>query len=273
MKGSRMRHVGLFFLMVSCLCGCVATFPRRQDEPGPAISARVQDELQQVLDSLDADVDSLAKVLSGIGLAGGAAESAMAEVCRKHSCVFQCFAADADGRVAAVFPGSHGQQVGVSVKDLEHVKRLQAVAKPVMSEALRPFLGIPDVDIRWPVFDRKGVLIGSVGSLVKPAHFMGPVIQVDVEDMAWECRVIQKDGEMLYARDPAEIGRNLFSDPLYGAGPELGDLGRRIVAEPSGAGSYRFLRTQLGIPATREARWSTIGLHGTEWRVVLIRLK
>lgn len=41
-----------------------------------------------------------------------------------------------------------------------------------------------------------------------------------------------------------------------------------MVAEPVGAGSYTFAAEGAPTPVRKEVVWSSVGLHGTEWRTV-----
>ncbi|NTU43867.1 MAG: hypothetical protein HGA78_12625 [Nitrospirales bacterium] len=81
---------------------------------------------------------------------------------------------------------------------------------------------------------------------------------------------MDKDGRILYDPDADEIGRNLFSDPLYQPYHQLIDFGREVIRKSSGKGGYTFLGAGLTKPVKKEAHWATIGLFGTEWRMVVI---
>ena len=80
------------------------------------------------------------------------------------------------------------------------------------------------------------------------------------------------DGLLLYDEDEGQIGRNLLEDPLYKSFPSLLELvEQRILTERSGHGYYSFFQVTGGNEAevTKECYWTTAGLHGTEWRLVI----
>jgi hypothetical protein len=79
------------------------------------------------------------------------------------------------------------------------------------------------------------------------------------------------DGLIHYDPDPEEVGRNLFTDPLYAPYVQLLVLGERIASEKSGTGTYEFLGPGLVDPVVKRAWWATVGLHGAEWRMVVVR--
>ena len=91
----------------------------------------------------------------------------------------------------------------------------------------------------------------------------------DQQATAW---AMQTDGLILYDPDPEEVGRNLFQDPLYKPYVQLLSLGERIASERSGSGVYEFLGPGLTDPVVKSASWATVGLHGTEWRLVVVRV-
>jgi hypothetical protein len=84
-------------------------------------------------------------------------------------------------------------------------------------------------------------------------------------DKVW---VMDSDGLILYDPDAAQMGTNLFMDPLYQPYAQLLSLGRRIAAQPSGSGSYEFLARGSNVAILKDATWESAGLHGTEWRLV-----
>jgi hypothetical protein len=77
---------------------------------------------------------------------------------------------------------------------------------------------------------------------------------------------------IVYDRDKEEIGKRLFSDPIYAASGNLLELGRKIAANPSGEGSYIYYAAGTKEKVIKKARWETVRLHGREWRVVLAYL-
>jgi polar amino acid transport system substrate-binding protein len=81
------------------------------------------------------------------------------------------------------------------------------------------------------------------------------------------------DGIVAYDRDASQIGKYLFEDPLYKPYPGLLDLGKRIIAERSGHGYYSFQVTQANKKVvTKDTYWTTVGLHGREWRLVVTKI-
>jgi hypothetical protein len=64
----------------------------------------------------------------------------------------------------------------------------------------------------------------------------------------------------------------LFDEPIYQPYPRLLNLGRTMVEERSGIGSYVFLTKAHDKNVTKEVYWTTVGLHGTELRLAVTQI-
>ncbi len=95
---------------------------------------------------------------------------------------------------------------------------------------------------------------------------MAPLINGTPYD-AW---ATQTDGLVIDDTTPEEIGKNLFSDPVYQS-PGLQEAFTRIVSEPSGSLEDLFYDLNWERNVTKEARWDTAGIDGAEWRIVITR--
>jgi len=106
---------------------------------------------------------------------------------------------------------------------------------------------------------------------MEPEEVIGSIAVPLLSGTNYSVTVIQKDGLNLYDTDSSQIGKNLFEDPIYKPYPQLLALGRDVVAERSGMGSYVFLNKEHDGNVTKEICWTTVGLRGNEWRLVAIR--
>jgi len=91
--------------------------------------------------------------------------------------------------------------------------------------------------------------------------------------MPAESFVMQTDGRILYDADKEEVGRMLFDDPMYKQFPQLLALGTLISREKKGAGTYEFKQEGSDKVVKKDAHWTTIGLYGTEWRLVVMHVR
>lgn len=123
--------------------------------------------------------------------------------------------------------------------------------------------------IARPLFDKKGNFEGSIHLVIRPELLIDSLLKSSTVPEDYELWVMQPDGMIIYDQDKSEIGKNLFSDPLYADHESLLKLGRKISSTPSGEGSYIFLAPKLKDKVIKDAIWRTVRLHDGEWRVVL----
>ena len=109
-----------------------------------------------------------------------------------------------------------------------------------MSDSFRAVEGFIAIDFEYPVFSGEKGFIGSVSMLFRPESFIRSIIQDAIKGSPFDVWVMERNGRILYDPDEAELGRDLFTDPIYRPFPQLISLGKRIAQERSGSGSYRF---------------------------------
>ena len=63
--------------------------------------------------------------------------------------------------------------------------------------------------------------------------------------------------------------RDMLTDPAFTDYPDLVAFVQKIVAQPDGNGTYTFTPTKGGPAVVKDAVWGTVGLHGTDWRIVV----
>ncbi|MCK4735989.1 MAG: hypothetical protein KAT65_26275, partial [Methanophagales archaeon] len=238
----------------------------------PPVLLKLQQTIQGVLDRMDEDLFAAAEKLSQTGLDSPETRVILAELCRKHPYVIECGTVDQNGTIVVVEPEAYKRFEGSNISQQEHIVKLHQTQQPVLSQAFRAVEGFDAVDLEWPVFSSEGNLIGLVGMLIRPESFLSTIIAPEVQGFPIDVWVMQTDGRILYDPDVEEIGRNLFEDPLYQPFTQLLSLGKKIAVESSGSGHYEFFGRGLIKEVKKRASWVTVGLHGTEWRLVVIQV-
>ena len=122
--------------------------------------------------------------------------------------------------------------------------------------------------MEWPMLSSQNDLLGAVSVLFELQAALGAAIDPLLLGTDYACRVIQTDGTVLDYTDPAIVGKNLLTDAEFTLYTGLRTMVERIAAEESGAGSYNSAAAGTGF-AFRHCTWTTVGLHGTNWRVVI----
>jgi hypothetical protein len=85
----------------------------------------------------------------------------------------------------------------------------------------------------------------------------------------YELWIMQTDGMIIFDQDQDEIGKILFSDPMYAKYESLLALGKKISANTQGEGSYVYLATDTDEKMVKNVMWQTLKFYECEWRVVL----
>ena len=238
----------------------------------PLVLVTLQSAIQTVLDRIDTDLAAAAENLAHTGLESAETRAILNELCDNHQYVIDCCTVDQHGTMIAMEPETYQESEGINIGDQEHVIRLRETQEPVLSLAFRAVEGFDAAALQWPIFAPDGELSGSVSMLIRPQSLLATLIAPEVQGFPIDVWVMQTDGLILYDPDEEEIGRNLFTDPLYQPFPELLSLGAKITANASGTGSYTFLGRGMSTPVEKSASWVTVGLHGTDWRVVVTQV-
>jgi hypothetical protein len=167
-------------------------------------------------------------------------------------------------------PEEYGVAIGADVAGQTHVQRGLAERRPLPSEPFRAVEGFAAVAVQHPVTGSGGSLLGLVSAVLEPEFLLADRVDRAVSGTTLTAWVMAPDGRVLYDRDVSRVGRNAVTDPAYAGYPEFVAMAKRISAEPSGAGSYT-IAPPSGAPVKQEVVWATAGLHGTGWRIVVVR--
>jgi hypothetical protein len=236
--------------------------PQDLERTVSAVRANVTSHLEIINSSLITASGSLAEG----DLSGPKARSALTSLYKASPYVVDCITVDPYGRVKAVVPPVYDSILGKSIMNQEHIRRLVATGKPVTSGVISTVEGFPAIDNAVPIYSNEGYMKGAVTLLYNTSLWRDAVLQSDPEG-TYEVFVLQPDGLIVYDADPVQIGKYVFSDPLYAPYSSLLALARHISVEPSGTGTYTFTDT-YGRVVLKEAVWDTVSLYGTDWRIV-----
>ena len=251
--------------------GCIPVFIGLADSDAWSRLNGLTTSIQASLDLMDQDVGATAGQIKLTGLDSTQTRWMLTELCGRYPYAVDCATVSPQGLLVAVEPADYHAFEGADISGQAQVIALQQSRAPVLSNEFMSVEGFPAVDLEWPMLDGGGSLLGAVSLMAKPAELLGSTIAPQLVGTAYTCMILQTDGTILYDADSTQIGKNTFTDPLFTPYTELLALARRVVAAPSGSGSYTFPSGGSAAPVVKQAWWSTVGLHGTAWRVVLIR--
>jgi len=177
------------------------------------------------------------------------------------------------GIMEYIAPHKYSDFEGTDISNQEQIRRIAKTYNPVVSELLMTAEGVYGIDIEWPVFNKRGVFMGSVSILIEPETYFNELLMQHISDPELEIWIMQEDGTIVYDLDEHEIGKNLFNDDIYSDYPELQTLGKEMLEKNNGIGEYVFLAAGEDTAKRKRAVWNTIYFHGTEWKIVLVRLQ
>jgi len=176
---------------------------------------------------------------------------------------------DVKGVMRHVEPSEYKNFENTDISSQEHVKAMLKKPAPILSNGFTAVEHFTAVVISRPIYDSKKVFSGSINLLIRPELLVNSLLKKTSIPDDYELWVMQTDGMIIYDEDKNEIGRMLFSDPIYADYGNLLKLSKKIVAAPEGKGSYIYLAPESNEKAIKNAIWKSVKLHDCEWRVVL----
>ncbi len=267
------RPLALFaaVILAAGIFGCTRKVPAGIDVKAAEQKLEaVRASVQNMLNTADQIVAGVSEKLSTTGLSGPEARAILADLCKNADVAVACGAIDANGTLVTIVPEQYADREGADLSAQPMMLQMLRDHKPFLNDILRTEEGNPIVDLAWPVYDQKGVFIGSVGALFQPAPLIKKFIYGDTDPSTLDAWVMETGGLILFDPNDEEIGRNLFTDPLYQPFKDLQTIGKQISKDAAGDGTYTFTSTTTGKVVNKRCFWATATLHGTDWRIVLI---
>lgn len=222
------------------------------------------------LEGLRADIGENARALATTGLTGPEAEQVLAHTLRQHPWAISSLVISPEGVVLTAVPANFAGIVGEDLGWQPQVQTAHSLQAPIVSDVFMMAEGFAGISQSYPIFSPSGEYLGYTDITYTPGAFIERQIRPMVTGTGYDVWVAQTDGTVIYDTNVEEIGRNLFTDPACDD-PAMQEIFGRIVAEPAGAGVYTFRDENWDKTVTKAAVWTTAGIDGAEWRVVITR--
>ncbi len=234
----------------------------------------IQNNVNTQLAKLDTALMSACQMLSDVGLNGAQARAVLSELVANNSLIVNAATCDAKDVLVAVEPTSYSSIEGEDIKAQEQNIRMHQTMLPAMSNMIPLVEGFPGVVMVAPIFDSSDKLMGSLSIVVQPSALINQSITPATEGtQQYSMWAMQSNGTLIYNPDPQQQGKNLLTDPIYEDYPELIAFARQISGQQSGYGSYQYFDKNVDDTTkhvvSKEAYWITVGIYGTEWRLVV----
>jgi hypothetical protein len=233
---------------------------------------QTQADVQGSLENMGLNVENTSRNLSNTSLEGAGAQEVLKKLLESNPNLIEALAFSKDGKILVdECKGCRGS-VGADISSQEHVSRVLKAKTPALSGEFVTVEGYNATALAYPVFSPEGEFQGGVSTIFEPDKMLDALVVPRLNGTNYSIFVMQKDGLNIYSSDANQIGNNLLEDPLYKPFPGLLTLVRRMVDERSGYGTYEFQVTADNkTVVTKEAYWTTTGLHGRDWRLAIYR--
>jgi hypothetical protein len=259
-------------VLIVMIAGCAG--PVKNEKQIKVATDNLRGIIQSKLLNLDNAVAAAAEKIAKSGLQGEETRGILAGLCKKYPYLLDCSTADPRGKMITVAPEGYRRYEGVDTATTEASKRslagLSENRTPVLSNIFKSVEGPDAVVLVRPVVTENGELLGVVSALFKPKALMDETIAPQAEVVALKINVMQLDGMVIYCTTGTETGKNVLTDPSYKDFPDLIAQAVKIAAEKTGTGGYVYPDEATGRLMKKTIYWTSIGLHGTEWRIVSI---
>ena len=228
------------------------------------------DETVQALIGIDNATSNAAMALGKTGISGPDANAVLGEAVASNPAVLTAITIDPDGTVLSAEPADAKVLLGQDTGNQGVVRQALETRQPLMSELFPLVQGGTAVVIEYPVFGSDGRFMGVVSTAFSPYDLVAPIAENATAGTAYSFMIAQPDGRVLYDPDPREVGKKTFNETLYAESPGTPGFARQYAGNSSGYATCSFDDTGVGNEVNKEAFWTTVGLHGTEWRIIVI---
>ena len=276
-------------ILTALVCGVGVAFGQEDNESKASTDAEQEIEMPFVLlliqgdiwgnlSDMDNSVAAASNNLSASGLEGDEARAVLKGLINSNPGMTEAITLSKDGKILASESNDNKGAEGEDISSQEAVAQLLRTMNPVMSEPFQTVEGFEAIALMYPVFSESGEFLGGISVTFKPDEVLralvAPRLNMTGYDSGYSFWIMQTDGQIVYDQDASQIGKMLFEDPLYKPYKSLLYLGRVMASERAGHGSYDFQVTESNnAVVSKDVYWTTVGLHGREWRLALTRIK
>jgi sensor domain CHASE-containing protein len=230
-----------------------------------------QNNVNTKLAELEATMKTTCQKLSSVGLTGPQADRILSEAAASDPLIMNSAATDINDILVNVKPDTYGV-TGDDITMQEQQLMMRETMQPVMSNVIMLVQGYPGVVLVAPIFNSQDQFMGALSLVIQPSALINQSI-ASTGATTYAMWAMQSNGTLLYDPDPTQQGKNLLTDPIYADYPELQSFTRQVAAQQSGYGTYQYYvknidQTQNQV-VSKEAYWITVGIYGTEWRLVV----
>ncbi|MFA6356521.1 MAG: cache domain-containing protein [Candidatus Omnitrophota bacterium] len=263
-------HVLILTAAAACCFWPADANAASKDDPLSVILT-LQGKINSTFAKMDAEVAAAAKELGKTGIEGPEARKIIRKLAKSSRYAVDCSTVSMKGDLVIVEPEEYRKYEGRNIIGQDQVNLLRKTKRPVLGDVFMAVEGFYATALEHPVFSDKGEMIGSISLLFKPEYLFSSVSEPEVKGLPVHVWVMQKDSRDIYDDDPKQIGKYILEDPMYKSFPSVISFVKKIAADQTGSGSYDFYDIGTKEVIKKEAVWTTVGLYGAQWRLVVTR--
>jgi len=225
--------------------------------------------LQSSLDRIDSLARSAVELKRQASITESGTRELLQEILSSSSQIVQAAYVNPEGLMQYIEPSDYRNYEGTDISAQEHVMQLRQTKQAVLSKAFMTVEGFQAISLAIPVYDDRNTFQGSVSILLRPELLLRPLLTRYEIPQDYEFTIMQTDGMIIYEEDEQELGKNLFTDPVFSGYDSIQELGHRISTAPLGEGDYSFLTSGHELSVVKIASWNSVNIYGREWRVII----
>ena len=268
-----MKKIGIVILSIT-LAAATDIFGAAAGDLAPVLQ-KAKTELSAALTAIDKDLAAAAKKLAAIDWKSDEARKTLSAVCKGRAYVCDCAIVDANGKLTVIEPEDARKYEGADISFEAQVKELFKTKTPIVSKVFKALDGSDRIDCEYPIITGKGEVVGAVSLLVRHDKLLEEITAPLIKELPYKIWIMQTDGLCIYDQDPAQVNKNIFTDPIFQPFPDLITFAKTVAKEQNGAGSYSFYKKDLADKTIvkKDAAWDTVKMPANEWRIVVVGIE
>lgn len=222
--------------------------------------------IQKKVSEISGRLSAAAAALCQAGLEGQQCMKVLNGLYEDQAYVLTVVTLDKDNTIISVTPSDFGAAIGKKTGNTVQANKVRETGLPLLSKPFTMAEGFVASALNQPILC-EGKYLGIVSVTLNLADFVVDAMPPEYGSNVFILRA--DDGFFVYSNRRENNYRSVLKDPkfkkLY---PQFADLGRTILATPTGTGKYQY-KNAAGKMAFKTCLWQTVNFAGQQWRVVL----
>ncbi len=241
----------------------------RGTSPSSALIDDVVNRVELSLKKIDSDMARCARAVEKDLRESTGKRQALRELCSGKTYAVDCVFINARGIMETIEPEKYRKYEGKDIKDQETVRRMHKNRQPIFSQIFIAVEGLQGIVFEYPVFNANKKFAGSVSLFVMPEVFVREAVKDLKIETGAGIDIVEPSGVIVYSTEPEQIRLNVLTSPQYKGFNQLKDMGRQIIAEKEGTGTYRYMKPGTDTVVKKSAVWKSVSFYDNFWRVVI----